>query len=118
MQEQGKLGVSASKSVPLGQRLSLTLGGGASATETLTGVAPEAGVTPTYTVSPSARLNIVPTGTSITAGGSRSTADGIWLRKLSVNQRLFDGLSLTGAVDETVQGPPDARLIAGFKRSW
>jgi hypothetical protein len=47
-----------------------------------------------------------------------SSADDKWLRKIGAEQKLFDGVSISGSVGETAQGVTNKSLTAGFKRSW
>jgi hypothetical protein len=47
-----------------------------------------------------------------------STADEKWRRSIGAEQKLFDGISVKGAVSETATGIPDKSISAGFKRSW
>jgi hypothetical protein len=65
-----------------------------------------------------ARLNIADTGTSFIAGQTLSSTDDKWLRKIGAEQKLFDGVSITGSIGETPLGITNKSLAAGFKRSW
>jgi hypothetical protein len=47
-----------------------------------------------------------------------SSTDDKWLRKIGAEQKLFDGVSISGSVGETAQGVTNKSLTAGFKRSW
>jgi hypothetical protein len=71
-----------------------------------------------YQTDQTAKLSIGDTGTSLIAGQSLSSADDKWLRKIGAEQKLFDGVSISGSVGETVQGVTNKSLTAGFKRSW
>lgn len=121
-----RLGTTLSKSVPLNDRLSVTLQNGAavthrgthpgwldSATQASAGAA-----TDVYSADSSAKLNVLPSGTTIGVGASRSSTDDRWLRKFSTEQKLFGDISLTGSISETQDGPLDRSLTAGFKRNW
>jgi hypothetical protein len=119
-QEQSKLGTSISKSVPLSEQYSLTLQNGYNMTQQ--GVVPLPGVaahpTRNYETEQSAKLNIEDTGTTLTAGQTLSTGDDKWLRKFGAEQKLSDGVSVSGSVGETSQGTTTKSISAGFKRSW
>jgi hypothetical protein len=41
-----------------------------------------------------------------------------WLRKLGAEQNLFGGVNISASVSETLQGPVNKSLTAGFKHSW
>ena len=131
LQEQRKLGTNVSKSIPLGERWSVTLQNGYSVTQAPqtaatstapTPTAPLPGVTAqhhsTYATDNSAKLNLLPTGTAVSVGSSLSSDDEKWLRKFSAEQKLFDGVSVSGSVSETPTGIPNRSISAGFKRTW
>jgi hypothetical protein len=119
-QEQSKLGTSISKSVPLSDQYSVTLQNGVNMTQQgmvpLPGVAPRS--TRNYETDQSAKLSIQDTGTSITAGQTMSSGDEKWLRKFGAEQRLSDGVSVSGSIGETPQGTTSKSITAGFKKSW
>jgi hypothetical protein len=116
-QEQGKLGTTLSRSVPVGENFSVTLQNGVAATRTLPSVAQPP--SQTWSSSQALRFNILPTDTTLSVGASISSTDDKWLRTLSAEQKLFGGpLSITGAVSETPAGDASKSLKAGFKRTW
>ena len=119
-QESSKLGTSLSKSLPLSDQYSLTLQNGYNVTQQ--GILPVPGVVArpvrSYETEQSARLSIADTGTSLVAGQTLSSADDKWLRKVGAEQKLFDGVSITGSIGETPLGTTNKSLTAGFKRSW
>ncbi len=98
-QEQGKLGTTLSRSVPLGDDVSLTLQNGVSMTRALPNAAGQAH---SWASSQALRFNILPTDTSVSLGADISSIDDKWLRTLSAEQKLFGGpFSVTGSVSET-----------------
>jgi hypothetical protein len=119
-QEQSKLGTSLSKSLPLSEQYSLTLQNGYNLIQQ--GIVPVPGIVGrpvrNYQTDQTAKLSIGDTGTSLIAGQSLSSADDKWLRKIGAEQKLFDGVSISGSVGETAQGVTNKSLTAGFKRSW
>ena len=66
----------------------------------------------------SARLSIADTGTSFTAGQTAAGSDDKWLRKVGAEQKLFDGVTISGSIGETPSGTASKSFSAGFKRSW
>ena len=118
--EQGKLGTSISKSVPLGDSYSLTLQNGYNVIQQ--GLVPVPGVpahpSRNYETDQSAKLAIGDTGTSFTAGRSLSSSDDKWLGKVGAEQKLFDGVTISGSIGETASGGTNKSFGAGFKRSW
>jgi hypothetical protein len=119
-QESSKLGTSLSKSLPLSDQYSLTLQNGYNVTQQ--GILPVPGIVAraarSYETEQSARLNIADTGTSLVAGQTLSSTDDKWLRKIGAEQKLFDGVSITGSIGETPLGTTSTSLTAGYKRSW
>jgi hypothetical protein len=119
-QDQSKLGTSLSKLVPLSEQYSLTLQNGYNVIQQ--GVVPVPGIPArplrTYGTDQSAKLSITDTGTSFSAGQTLSSTDDRWLRKVGAEQKLFDGVSISGSISETPIGAINKSLTAGFKRSW
>jgi hypothetical protein len=116
-QDQGKLGTSLSKSLPLGEQYSLTLQNGYNMTQ---GFAPTPGAAghSMYGTEQSAKFGITDTGTSISAGQSLSTADDKWLRKIGAEQKIVGGFNISASIAETPLGTPNKSVTAGFKQSW
>jgi len=119
-QEQSKVGGSISKSVPVGEQSSLTLQNGYNVTQQ--GVVPVPGLSGrparNYATDQSARLSFGDSGTSVVAGQTLSSSDDKWLRKVGAEQKLSDGVTVSGSIGETAQGTMNKTISAGFKRSW
>jgi len=114
--EQGKLGTTLSRSVPVGDDVALTLQNGVSMTRALPNATGQAH---SWASSQALRLNILPTDTSVSFGADISSIDDKWLRTLSAEQKLFGGpFSVTGSVSETASGDLSKSFRAGFKQSW
>jgi len=115
-QEQGKLGTTLSRSVPVGDDVSLTLQNGVSMTRSLPNATGQAH---SWATSQALRFNFLPTDTSVSFGADISSIDDKWLRSLSAEQKLFGGpFSVTGSVSETASGDLSKSLKAGFKQNW
>jgi hypothetical protein len=119
-QDQSKLGASISKSVRLSGDYALTLQNGYDVTDQ--GSVPVPGIgwraSSGYDTEQSAKLDIGDTGTSLVAGQRLSSSDDKWLRKFGAEQKLPDGVTLSGSIGETAQGLTDKSITAGFKRDW
>jgi hypothetical protein len=118
--EQSKLGTTISKSVPLTDGYSLTLQNGYNVIQQ--GLVPVPGV-PAHPsrnteTDQSAKLSIGDTGTSFTAGRTLSSTDDRWLGRVGAEQKLFDGVTISGSIGETTSGATNKSISAGFKRSW
>ena len=121
LSDQSKFGTSFSKSVPLaGNQYSLTLQNGYNVIQQ--GSVPIIGfngrATRSYETDQQAKLSIADSGTSLLAGQTLATTDDRWLRKVGAEQKLFGGVSISGTISETLQGPANKSLSAGFKHSW
>ncbi|MCK1513549.1 hypothetical protein IVB22_13410 [Bradyrhizobium sp. 190] len=118
--EQSRLGTSLSKSLPLNEEYSLTLKNDYNLIQQ--GIVPVPGIVShparSYETDQSARLSIADTGTSLIAGQTLSTSDDKWLRKVGAEQKLFDGVTISGSIGETPSGAANKSLSAGFRRSW
>jgi hypothetical protein len=118
--EQSKLGTSLSKSLPLSEQYSLTLKNDYNLIQQ--GIVPVPGIVShparSHETDQSARLSIADTGISLIAGQTLSTSDDKWLRKVGAEQKLFDGVTISGSIGETSSGAASKSLSAGFKRSW
>jgi hypothetical protein len=120
-QDQSKLGTSFSKSVPIGgNQYSLTLQNGYNVVQQGSTAAIGYNGRPvrSYETDQLAKLSIADTGTSFIAGQTLSTTDDRWLRKVGAEQKLFGGVNITGSISETLTGPSNKSLTAGFKHSW
>ncbi len=118
--DQSKLGTSISKQVPLAGQYSVTLQNGYNVIEQGTVAVPglSGRTTHSYEADQSAKLDIGDSGTSVTAGQSLSSGDDKWLRKIGAEQKLSDGVTVSGAIGETAQGTTSKSVTAGWKKSW
>ena len=118
--EQSRLGTSLSKSLPLSEQYSVTLKNDYNLIQQ--GLVPVPGIVShparSYETDQSAKLSIADTGTSLIAGQTLSTSDDKWLRKVGAEQKLFDGVTISGSIGETPSGAANKSLSAGFKHSW
>jgi hypothetical protein len=118
--EQSKVGALLTKSLPLSGDTQLTLQNGYSVNQQGTTALPGIGshISRNYETEQSAKVTLTDTGTSITAGQTLSSTDDKWLRKIGAEQKLFDNVTVSGAVGETSQGAINKSVTAGFKKSW
>jgi hypothetical protein len=134
--DEGKLGATLSRSVPLNPDLSLTwqnsysvrqsLANGTSVTPATTlGIPLNAststalpGLAPAWAMDETIRLNADRPGTTFSAGAGSSTADAQWHNKLSVEQTLLGPLKLTASVEDAGTAAAKKSITAGFKRVW
>jgi hypothetical protein len=115
---QGKLSTALSRSVPIGDGLSLTLQNGFAMTQTLANPGGAAAATHVFAGDGALRLEF-PSATALSAGAKMSSTDERLLPSVSAEQKLFDTpLSVTGSISERATGETDRSIMAGFKRSW
>jgi hypothetical protein len=115
-QDLSKLGTSLSKSMPLSSQYSLTLENGYNVVEQ--GIGSVGRPAQSYDTEQTAKLNLNDYGTSFTAGQTFSSSDDRWLRSVGAEQKLFGGVSINGSISQTVTGPENKSITAGYKQSW
>jgi hypothetical protein len=111
--EERKLGTTFTRSWSLGNGLKATLQDGYFVTQT----AAETHLVETWSTDKSLQLNILPTGTVLSAGTS-FTSDNTAYGSISAEQKLFRGISITSAISDLGTGEPNKSLTAGFRRRW
>jgi hypothetical protein len=128
--DEGKLGATLSRSVPINQELSVTLQNSYSVKQALPGGAigmpstanipntATAAPVPAWGVDETVRLNVDPSGTTFSAGAGASTVDTQWHNKLSMEQTLVGPLKLTTSIEDAGTTTPKKSITAGFKRTW
>jgi hypothetical protein len=134
--DEGKVGATVSRSVPLGQSLSVTWQNSYSVVQPLaptaapvTSTMPLATNVPTtgMIVPPTSqtrvfdealRFDIAPSGTTFSAGASSSTADNQWHNKFSIEQTLAGPLKVTTSVEDAGAPISNKSITAGFKKVW
>ena len=52
------------------------------------------------------------------AASYRTKSNDKWLGKVGAEQKLFDGVTVSGSIGETPSGATNKSISAGFKRSW
>jgi hypothetical protein len=119
-QDNGQLGTTLSRSLPIGSGLSLILQNGYSVTQTLGASGAAAGSAPAHVFSGDGGVRLeLPTATAFSADAKLSSTDDKWLRSLSAEQKLFDTpVSIMGTISERADGDTDKSIKAGFKRTW
>ena len=119
-QEQTRLGTSLSKTVPLADQYSLSLQHVYNVTQQ--GMVPIPGSSARATrnseTDQSAKLSVFDTGTSVSVSQTMTSSDEKWLRKIGAEQKVLDGLSVSGSIGDTGHGATSKSISAGFKRSW
>ena len=135
--DQGKVGTTLKRSIPIGSRFSVTVQDTYSVTETfnplgtaaesasslpLIETAPAAATTPTpqqvWGNEKIARLDYLPTGTTLSAGVTSTSIDPVTHKTFSADQKIYGPLHVTTAVTDIGQSTASKSISAGFKLNW
>ncbi len=130
--DQGKLGATIKRSIPVGSKLSVTLQNTYSVTETLSASAtpssnpllmappPVTGTTPTqvWGNEKTVKVDVLSTGTSFGAGLASNNIDPVTHNKFSADQKLYGPLHVTTAVTDVGQSTSSKSISAGLKLRW
>jgi hypothetical protein len=132
--DQSKFGTSIKRAVPLGSKFSVTLQNSYSMTESyntasagptdmpLMAAPVSTSATPApeqvWGASQSVKLDVLPTGTSITAGLDTTSDDSVTHNKFSADQKLYGPLHVTTSVTDVGQSTSNKSITAGFKLNW
>ena len=132
-QDQGKLGASVQRSVPLGERFSVSVQDTYSVTEAygvpeVTSPVPLASAPVASTATPplpqiwgndrQVKLSVLPTGTTFGAGWTNTTGDPVTHNTFSADQKIYGALHVTTSVTDIGQPTASKSVTAGFKMNW
>jgi hypothetical protein len=118
--DRGRLGATFARSVPLGQEFAVTLQSQASVTESFS-PAQTAAADPAARVwgnVNTAKVDILPTGTTLAAGLSSTSTDPVTHNKLSAEQKLYGALRVTTAVTDIGQTDESRSIGARIELTW
>ena len=123
--EQGKFVATMSRTVPLGTNASVTLQDKYSVTQSLQGSVNQhqpnaiaSGAAAVWEADRSLRLNLTPTGTTLSAGLVTSNADEQWHNRLTAEQQIVGPLSVTTSVTDPATAASTKSIGARFKHTW
>jgi hypothetical protein len=130
--DQGRLGTTLKQSLPIGDKLKVTLQDTYSMTESLSaaiGAAdlpalPNVQTTTTANTAPifgnqqSVKFDILPTGTSLGAAVNSNSFDPVTHKSISADQRLWGPLHISTAVNDIGQPTLSKSVIGSFKLNW
>jgi hypothetical protein len=115
LQDQAKLGATLSRSLPLGDNISVNLRNSYS----LTRAGPGTGAPPeTVGMDNSLGLRVAPTKTTLSAGTALSSADNAWHSWASAEQKVFGNVNVTATLSEIGREAPVKSITAGYRRTW
>ena len=130
--DQGKIGTTLKRSIPLGSRFSVTVQDTYSVTDTfnssadgasnqpLLETAPAANPTPQYVYGNEklAKLDYLPTGTTLSAAVSSSSIDPVTHKTFSADQKIYGPLHVTTALTDIGEPTASKSISARFKLNW
>lgn len=131
--DQGRLATTLHRSVPFGDRFSLTLQNTSGFTDSLgTSTTSASGGLPMRTLpqadaadgtqvwddQPSLKFDVLSTGTSLTAGLARSSADPVMHNRIGADQKLYGPLHVSTSVTDIGEATENRSISAGFKFHW
>ena len=130
--DQGKVGTTLKRSIPLGDRFSVTVQGTYTVTDTfnplgdgasnqpLLEAAPAATPTPQYVFGNQklAKLDYLPTGTTLSAAVSSASNDPVTHRTFSADQKIYGPLHVTTALTDIGEPTANASVSARLKLNW
>jgi hypothetical protein len=132
-QDQGKLGATLSRSMPVGRDLSISLQNTYAVAHSLPDRVTETPAVPvmanplpstaldgsaSWTAGQSVQLNFAPSRTALSVGGALSSTDAQWHNKLSLEQSLFGPLKITTSIEDAGTAASRKSITAAFKRAW
>jgi hypothetical protein len=122
LQEQGQISATMSRTVPLGDNVSVTLQDKYSTTRSLQGepsalaaIPPGASV---WETDRSVRFNLKQTGTTLSAGVATLGGDAQWHNRISAEQQIGGPLSVTTTVTDPASGVGSKSIRARFRHTW
>ena len=131
--EQGRIGTTFKRSLPVGDKFSVSVQSRYSVTESLGQPQPTASDIPLRIAPPSdpaapvprvwgneniAKFNILPTGTTLGAGLSSTSTDPVTHNTLSAEQKIYGPLGVTTAVTDVGRVNENKSVTARFKLTW
>ncbi len=130
--DQGRVATTLHHSLPVGRHLSVTLQNSTGVTQTL-GSEPTApaglpvmalaqptatGATRAWDDQPSVKFDILPTGTTLSAGLARTSTDPVLHNSLSADQKLYGPLHVGTALNDVGETTENKSITAKFKLNW
>jgi hypothetical protein len=130
--DHGRIGTTLKRSVPLGSRFSVTVQDTYSVTETFNPLANTAANQPLLETAPAAsptpqqvygnerlaKLDYLPTGTTLSAALSSTSTDPVTHRTFSADQKIYGPLHVTTAVTDIGEPSANKSISARFKLNW
>jgi hypothetical protein len=125
--EQAKLGAALSRTVPIGDDLSVTWQNRYAVTQALAHqppvsvsgeTEPAATSSSIFSIDQSLGVTLRSSGTTLSASAGASSLDNQWHNKLRLEQKLLGPIKLTASISDPGSDTSTQSIAAGFKRTW
>jgi hypothetical protein len=130
--DHGKIGTTLKRSIPLGDRFSVTVQDTYSVTQSFNPLADGASSQPLLETAPAAtptpqqiygneklaKLDYSPTGTTLSAALTSSSVDPVTHRTFSADQKIYGPLHVTTALTDIGEPTASKSISAGLKLNW
>lgn len=133
--DQGRVGTTFRRSLPIGDKMSVTVHDSYVVSDTLSGAnstAAPAGLpvmalpeqtasttaAPVWTSDRGVKVNVLPTGTTLSAGVTSASSDPTTHRVLSADQQIYGPLHVTTTVTDPGESYSNQSISAGLKLNW
>jgi hypothetical protein len=120
-----KVGTKLERTLPLGKSLSVTVQSSFDFTDfrapqsvTPVSVLPATAASRVFDADKSLQLNILPSGTTFSAGSTTITGDPITHNRVSAAQKIYGPLIVTGSINDVGQPTVSKSISAGLNLSW
>jgi len=120
-----KVGTKLERTLPLGKSLSMTVQSSFDFTDlrppqsvTPVNVLPSSAASRVFDADKSLQLNILSSGTTLSAGSTTITGDPITHNRLSAAQKIYGPLTVTGSINDVAQPTSSKSISAGLNLSW
>lgn len=120
-----KIGTRLERTLALGKSLSVTMQSSfdftdlhASQSVTAVNVLPSTAATRVFDADKSLQLNILSSGTTLSAGSTSITGDPVTHNRVTAAQRIYGPLTVTGSINDVGQSTSSKSISAGLNLSW
>jgi hypothetical protein len=120
-----KVGTKLERTVPLGKSLSMTVQSSFDFTDlrapqsaTPVNVLPSSAASRVFDADRSLQLNILSSGTTLSAGSTTVTGDPMTHNRVSAAQKIYGPLTVTGSINDVGQPTSSKSISAGLNLSW
>lgn len=115
--DQGRIGTTFRRSLPIGDKVSVTVHDSYAVSDTL-GEANSTAAAPAWTSDRGVKVNVRPTGTTLSAALTSASSDPTTHHVLSAEQQIYGPLHVTTTVTDPGESYSNQSISAGLKLNW